>query len=327
MRMIVHGIRFGMARNKIETPAQLRRAIARLSTASPFTDRFTAKWRRMRGTGQRERENVWYTTQHEHWLGWLKYYRGPGAYGRTNWARSADFAYSHIVNPQMLIYLAEAAGIDRKVLNAAARAALKNRETMGSMSAAIRRLIPWHDIETALLRKNLPIGEPTPKRRATTSSRPQPSRRRRHRPGSNSSGRKRSDSGPGPSRPEVALSIRQPWAELILRGKKTVEVRSRNLRVRGPVYLYASHGRVEPADEARVEKLLRKSVESLPRGVVVGVVDLVGCHPLRRSDARKAGFAISGTAGLYAWEVGGKSRWKKPRPPQRHPQPMFFRPF
>ena len=38
----------------------------------------------------------------------------------------------------------------------------------------------------------------------------------------------------------IALSVRQPWAELILRGDKTVEFRGRPTRRRGRVYLYAS---------------------------------------------------------------------------------------
>jgi hypothetical protein len=139
----------------IETPAQLRRAIARLSPTSPFTDRFSAKWRAVgkANRSQKERAKVWYRTQHEHWLGWLKFYSGPGAYDRKVWSRSAEFVYNHIVNPQMLIYVAEATYIDRGRLKAAAKAALVHRATMGSMSSAIRRLIPWKLIEGALLAK------------------------------------------------------------------------------------------------------------------------------------------------------------------------------
>ena len=40
-----------------------------------------------------------------------------------------------------------------------------------------------------------------------------------------------------------ALSIRQPYAELILRGIKTVELRSRSTRIVGErFYIYASVG-------------------------------------------------------------------------------------
>jgi hypothetical protein len=37
-----------------------------------------------------------------------------------------------------------------------------------------------------------------------------------------------------------AISIRQPWAELILRGVKTIECRSRPTRVRGQLWIYAT---------------------------------------------------------------------------------------
>lgn len=36
---------------------------------------------------------VWYTTQKQHWLGWLSEYDGPGAYGRRSGQnRDAKFA-------------------------------------------------------------------------------------------------------------------------------------------------------------------------------------------------------------------------------------------
>jgi len=42
---------------------------------------------------------VWYTSQKEHWLGWLSEYNGPGAYDRKIWrGRSAKFAYNHPVS-------------------------------------------------------------------------------------------------------------------------------------------------------------------------------------------------------------------------------------
>lgn len=55
---------------------------------------------------------VWYMTQKEHWLDWLREYDGPGAYGRmAGTQRDARFAYNHIVEPKMLLWLIEAAGV------------------------------------------------------------------------------------------------------------------------------------------------------------------------------------------------------------------------
>ncbi len=41
----------------------------------------------------------------------------------------------------------------------------------------------------------------------------------------------------------LALSIRQPWVELILLGRKTIEVRSWTTRHRGPLWLHAGMAR------------------------------------------------------------------------------------
>lgn len=139
-------------RSRTETPGHLRRAIAKLSPASPITDRFSAQWRALgkRGGRQQEQKAVWYKTQHEHWLGWLREYDGPGAYDRTDWDRTAEFVYNHIVNPQMLVYLAEASKVDPTLLTKATKRALTGKATMASMCAAIRRVIPWSVVEAAL---------------------------------------------------------------------------------------------------------------------------------------------------------------------------------
>jgi len=48
--------------------------------------------------------------QKEHWLGWLGAHHGPGAYGRkSNAKRNAMYAYNHIVEFKMLLWLMEAA--------------------------------------------------------------------------------------------------------------------------------------------------------------------------------------------------------------------------
>lgn len=92
----------------------------------------------------------WYLTQKEHWLGWLTEYNGPGAYGRqTGLQRDAKYAYNHIVEPEMLLYLASASGVD-SVLVAAANHAFTERTTLMQASGAIRKIIPWETIAKAL---------------------------------------------------------------------------------------------------------------------------------------------------------------------------------
>jgi hypothetical protein len=143
-------------RPTIRTPQDLRRVIEGLSPKSPITDRFSAQWREggRRGGGQQEQGKVWYRTQHEHWLGWLEGYLGPGAYNRKDHRRTAEFVYNHIVNPQMLIYLAEASRLPRPLVQRAARAALAHATTMSAMCGAIRREISWKMIEAALLEED-----------------------------------------------------------------------------------------------------------------------------------------------------------------------------
>jgi len=45
-----------------------------------------------------------------------------------------------------------------------------------------------------------------------------------------------------PTLPQIrVLAVRQPWASLIIEGLKTIEVRSRNTNIRGPVAIYAGN--------------------------------------------------------------------------------------
>lgn len=92
----------------------------------------------------------WYTTQKEHWLGWLREYHGPGAYGRKSDAkRDARYAYNHIVEFKMLLWLIEAAGV-RNGLVISAQRACKRASSLQQKSAAIRKHIPWDEVEMAL---------------------------------------------------------------------------------------------------------------------------------------------------------------------------------
>ena len=93
---------------------------------------------------------VWYRTQKEHWLGWLSEYNGPGAYGRqTGIKRDAKYAYNHIVEPKMLLYLIRAAGVKPNLVKAAEEAAAAGA-TMMQQSGTIRRQVPWHVVREGL---------------------------------------------------------------------------------------------------------------------------------------------------------------------------------
>lgn len=60
----------------------------------------------------------------------------------------------------------------------------------------------------------------------------------------------------------------QPWAELVIAGKKTIEVRTKNTRHRGWFYIYA-------AKKDTQEKVVRSfGYSNLPTGVIIGKVFL-----------------------------------------------------
>lgn len=111
-----------------------------------------------------------------------------------------------------------------------------------------------------------------------------------------------------------ALSIRQPWVEQILRGQKKVEWRSRNTHIRGTVYLYAGMGRYPAKDEIEIQEDVGFEIDDLPRGLIVGTIDVVGCDYNQKK-------------GLYGWELANPKRLKNHLKPTRQPTPAWFYPF
>ena len=97
-----------------------------------------------------------------------------------------------------------------------------------------------------------------------------------------------------------ALSIRQPYAEEILRGRKKVENRSINTKIRERVYIYASLTPDTP------------SAADLPRGVLVGTMEIVDS---------------SGANGRFRWQLRAPRRLTRPMRPRKKAQPVWFRPF
>ena len=108
-----------------------------------------------------------------------------------------------------------------------------------------------------------------------------------------------------------AISIRQPFAELVLRGDKPIEYRSKVTHIRGRVYVYASLGRkrVEDWEEVGIKPY------SLPTGVIVGTVEVVDCTPSDTYD------------GEYDWHLARPERLDTLVSPKEHPQPIWFYPF
>ena len=139
-----------------------------------------------------------------------------------------------------------------------------------------------------------------------------------------------------------ALSIRQPYAELILRGVKTREFRSRPTRIIGePFYIYAAKGPAtrRPTDAAAEGRRIWSDdlavpgrapgdappppwmlelaelliLGKLPVGVIVGTASISECEPQG--------------GGRFAWHLADVRRLAQPLKPERQPQPAWFRPF
>lgn len=93
---------------------------------------------------------VWYKTQKEHWLGWLKNYDGPGAYGRQPGRQhDARYVYNHVVNPYMLLYLIKVLDMPAEIV-AAAQAACERGKTLMEKSGLIRKIVPWSAVHAAI---------------------------------------------------------------------------------------------------------------------------------------------------------------------------------
>jgi hypothetical protein len=133
------------------TPGTLTSKISKLTSKTPITTEFERNLRKLHIWGDAP---VWYSTQKEHWLGWLKGYSGPGFYDRKNWNRDAEFVYNHIVCPPMILWLGEASGISSGLVRKAKQAALRAKPNLSAQAAAIRKFIPWRQIEDALGNSN-----------------------------------------------------------------------------------------------------------------------------------------------------------------------------
>ena len=75
-----------------------------------------------------------------------------------------------------------------------------------------------------------------------------------------------------------ALSIRQPWADLIVREEKTIEVRGWNVKHRGPILVHVSN----TIDWKTAELLDYGHAFDLPRGAIVAVTEIIDVFEFTR---------------------------------------------
>ncbi len=132
---------------------------------------------------------------------------------------------------------------------------------------------------------------------------------------------------PFPDPAQIALGIRQPWVELILRGVKTIEIRSQNTQIRGPIYIYASQ---KPAESPAAVEAARRhglQIDDLPRGVLVGSVEIHATAPTRPGDTRNACLPAELLEGKIGWHLRAPVRFEASLPVRFLPYGVWFYPF
>lgn len=110
-----------------------------------------------------------------------------------------------------------------------------------------------------------------------------------------------------------ALSFRQPWATLIVQGRKTLDLRTWATRYRGPLAVYAS--RQVEAEACRIHGL---DPRQLTTGALIGIVDLVDVLPLDEAEyAARQSEHLGGRRfrpGLFGWALGNPRPLDPPQP-------------
>jgi hypothetical protein len=106
-----------------------------------------------------------------------------------------------------------------------------------------------------------------------------------------------------------ALSVRQPWAELIISGRKTVEVRSWITEYRGKMWLHTGR-----TSDSNIEKAF--GLHDLFKGGYIGSVVLSATVPLdcQRWELWRKRHLISAEyePGLFGWILEGPIRFHDP---------------
>ena len=86
------------------------------------------------------------------WIGWLNNYNTPGPYNRLpNQNHTARFVYNQMTYPAMLIWLAEAAGVEKRLVKKA-KVESGKVDNLKTQCGKIREQVPWDVLEHALWR-------------------------------------------------------------------------------------------------------------------------------------------------------------------------------
>ena len=144
-----------------------------------------------------------------------------------------------------------------------------------------------------------------------------------------------------------ALSIRQPYSELILRGLKRIEYRSFATKIIGErFWIYAAGKKwsawpvtradnivvpTEKPPEWMMELANLLNLGELPTGVIVGSAVIERCERVEGRGLRVGSEDLTSNlqpqTSFYEWHLTGVERAARLRKPSGHPQPAWFKPF
>ena len=110
------------------------------------------------------------------------------------------------------------------------------------------------------------------------------------------------------------LTIKQPWATLIMEGYKRFEFRSWQTKNRGDLLIHAGKG----VDREAVSRLKKYMPEELPKGKILGRVKLIDCIKCDENfknkclQENKDVYAKSSFKENYAWQLEIEEVYKEP---------------
>jgi len=106
------------------------------------------------------------------------------------------------------------------------------------------------------------------------------------------------------------LSLKQPFAELIISGKKTIELRKWNTKLRGKFFIHAS----KIPDHKAMKKF---GFTNLPSGAIVGKAELIDVkkyHDKLEHEKDKNKHLADTSWGNYGFILKNAKRFHKPKP-------------
>ena len=93
------------------------------------------------------------------------------------------------------------------------------------------------------------------------------------------------------------LTIKQPWATLIMQGDKRFEFRSWQTKYRGELLIHAGKG----IDKEAMKRLSKYIPENLPAGKILGKVTLVDCIKCDENFKEKCLTCASSASDSLTW--------------------------